>query len=431
MKIPKGLLKGITTFIVLGVIGYVIVIRVMPVFKKAKEEIPEMSKDKKKKKTQALPVEAGKAFIGELIMQISAQGTVIPLREIPIYAQTSGELLEVPVFESKKVKTGDLLFAIDDSEQKLNFKDAENKLLKAQVQYVLQNSDLQTTDVTSVSGNGDTGSNGSGKIETFIRKGKSEWADAERLYKNGKMSHAEYDNRKRNYMTALSLSGERRGDIIAYQSGLSDARNALERAKMKLDYTKSFASLNGVIADLQFEKGQRITSGTEFCKVLDISKVRVEAGVLEPEIGFLEPGRKAFITLSAYPGEKFEGLVETISPIVENKTCKVTILVDNPEGKIKPGMFAFVDLEAQIFKDRLLVPKEALLERQRRELIMVIRDNVAKWTYVKTGLKNKEFVEILSAEQDGLQPGQLVAVSDHYTLGHDVKVKIVNKKDLK
>ncbi len=93
-------------------------------------------------------------------------------------------------------------------------------------------------------------------------------------------------------------------------------------------------------------------------------------------------------------------------------------------------MFAFVDIDAQIFSDRLLVPKDAILERQRRELILVLVDNITKWTYVETGLRNNEYVEILTAAEQGLHPGDLVAVSDHFTIAHDVPVKIVNIKDL-
>ena len=82
---------------------------------------------------------------------------------------------------------------------------------------------------------------------------------------------------------------------------------------------------------------------------------------------------------------------------------------------------------AQIFKDRLLVPKDAILIRDQRKLLFIVRDGLAKWCYVETGLENEKYVEILSSTFD-LKPGELVItlVIIHWctTPGSDFDIRI-------
>ncbi|MFQ5677199.1 MAG: efflux RND transporter periplasmic adaptor subunit, partial [bacterium] len=73
-----------------------------------------------------------------------------------------------------------------------------------------------------------------------------------------------------------------------------------------------------------------------------------------------------------------------------------------------------------------LVPKEAILIRDQRKLVFIVRDGLAKWCYAETGLENDDFVEILSSTF-GLKPGEMVITSGHYTLVHDARVKIEDR----
>ncbi len=420
MKIPQGIFKGLTVIITLCVIGYIVWIRFVPVFRDQEETTPAMSEQESVSgRKQKIPVQVIEAQRTNLIKRISVQGTVIPLREIPIVTLTAGRLVSVPVFEGMEVKSGVLLAQIDDKENLLEFNEAENSLNKARLEYVFRAGNVRDT----VLKNGENST-----TQDFIENAKKEWADAKNLLESGSISQLEYNDRKKNYDIAEALSNQRRNEVISTESGLSSAETSFERAKMNLDNTRITAPISGVVAQLSVEEGQYVGNNTGICSIIDINKVRIETGVLEPEIGFLEIGRKAKISFSAYPGRIFEGYVETISPVIENTTCKVTLLLDNSEKLIKPGMFAFVEIDAQIFEDRLLVPKEAVIPRQERELIFVVRDGKAVWNYVTTGLRNDEFIEILNA-REGLEPGEQVVVSGHFTLGHDVPVRIVKSLD--
>jgi len=98
------------------------------------------------------------------------------------------------------------------------------------------------------------------------------------------------------------------------------------------------------------------------------------------------------------------------------------IELNNPAGKIKPGMFAQARLDAEIYTNRLLVPKEAILVRDQRKLVFTVEGGLAKWCYVETGFENDDYVEIKS----GIAEGDSVIISGHYTLSHDAKIKITD-----
>jgi len=83
-------------------------------------------------------------------------------------------------------------------------------------------------------------------------------------------------------------------------------------------------------------------------------------------------------------------------------------------------MFAYVALETRTLPDRLVVPAEAVLVRQGRDLVFVIRNGRAQWTYVTTGPRSGDHVVLL----DGVAPGDTVAVGGHHALAHDAPVEV-------
>ncbi|KAB2847904.1 MAG: hypothetical protein F9K42_09585 [Ignavibacterium sp.] len=86
-------------------------------------------------------------------------------------------------------------------------------------------------------------------------------------------------------------------------------------------------------------------------------------------------------------------------------------------------MFASVKIETDILKNRVIIPKEALLVRDKRDLVFVVQNNLAKWQYVNIGQQNDEYIEILN----GVSPGDSVIVEGHFNLAHDSNIKSVNK----
>ncbi len=84
-------------------------------------------------------------------------------------------------------------------------------------------------------------------------------------------------------------------------------------------------------------------------------------------------------------------------------------------------MHAEVEIAAEVFRNRLLVPQEAVLVRGGRKLVFVVGDGLAKWRYIESGLENERFVEVL----EGVKEGDEIITDGHLTLAHDAEVKIV------
>jgi RND family efflux transporter MFP subunit len=222
--------------------------------------------------------------------------------------------------------------------------------------------------------------------------------------------------------------------IARSRSGLDQKEVALRQAELRLARTRVTAPFRGRVADLRVVPGQNVTVGVPLVTVVDLDPIKVEVQVLEAELGYLREGRRAEVRFAAYPGEVFRGSVQTINPVVDpqTRTGRVTVLLPNPQHRVKPGMYAEVSLDAEALPDRILVPRAAILERgegRRRTMLFVYEEQegrgLAKWRYVTTGRENETMVEILPEGEGIVEPGEIVLVDGHHYLAHDTPVRLV------
>jgi len=365
----------------------------------------------------ALPVQAEPARYGELIIRITATGTTEPRQKIMVSPKVNGQIQKLLIREGQRVKAGDLLFQLDSREYQLALADARSALLKAQGEYGIWNYSRKSQ---------------SNPLVTNLQKlaqAEEAWQCDQQRYAAGILSDSLFQHAKAEYETACILAGQKKNEVVAASTGLAQAQTALERAQLNLSNCEVRAPFTGVIGNLKINCFENVAPGTECCQLVDLSQVKVAVGVLENEVGFLETGRLAEVTFPAFPDAVFSDRVTTINPLIdpESKTCRVTVTVANPQYKIKAGMFAYVKLDAQIFRNRFLVPKSAVLLRDNRKLVFIVRDGLAKWCYVDTGLENENFVEIVDSKF-GLAAGELVITEGHYTLVHDAPVRVVDER---
>lgn len=330
----------------------------------------------------AIPVRGAKVVRDTLVISVGAAAEAASWRQTVITAQVAGRVSAIPVRESQTVGAGASLLQIDPAEYQLALEDAQAALRTAQAQH--QELMILSEEI--------------GDEQT--RKDREVFARA--------------------------------------RSGLDAAQVSVQRAQLDLERTRLTAPFAGRVANLKVVPGQWVTAGTELMTVLDLDPIKVEVQVLEGDVGLLAPGRSARVTFSAFPGESFQGRIETINPVVEaGRKARVTVVVPNPEGRILPGMYAQVALQARSYADRVLVPRGAVLERDRtREgrgaMVFVYegddRSGRAKWRYVTVGMANDSVVEILTQgiETDSVRPGETVLVDGHYSLQHDAPIRLVD-----
>ncbi len=363
-----------------------------------------------------IPVKVDKARIGELVISLKSPGEAVTNRMITVKSEVQGVIKNLNVEEGQHVKQGDLLMELDDRQFRLDLENAQaNRLSK--LSELLLEKQFEGAEISVDSEEMDK-----------IQKARKEYERIQDLFRKGMISENEFEEAYAKYELALIESGEKKDEIRSASKGLTQAEIAVKKAQMDLERTKIKAAFSGIITDIQVSPQEHITAGRDLFVLVNISRIQVHATVLESEIGKMRVGREVILRFSAYPDKYFNGKVKSISPIVnpEDKTCKVIIDVANPEEAIKPGMHAEVEIAAEIYKDRLLVPQDAVLDRGGRKLAFVVQDGLAKWRYVQVGLENDQFAEILPSEREGegVREGETVIVDGHFTLAHDAKVTI-------
>ncbi len=367
--------------------------------------------EKEEDEKAPLPVRITEARIGEIVVKLKTIGEVEAVKIVKVKADLKGDIKKLYVDEGNHVKGGDILAELDDTEYRLRFEEAEvNRLQKLSEFYVKsQSEELILSPAPQDSSN-------------FEQK-KKDYEKALQLWKEGLISEKDFEKVKRDYEISLILKGERREDVLSATLGFSQADIAYKQAKLNLEKTKIKAPFSGIVTDIKVKEGQSVSMGEELMTLVNIDRLRVKAKVLESEVGKLAVGRRASLKFSSYPKRTFSGIVKAISPIVDpsEKTCNVIIDLENPGELLKPGMHCEVAIDAEIYKGKLIIPRESILVRGGRKLCFVVEGELAKWRYVETGLEDDDNVEILS----GVSEGEKVITEGHFTLAHDAKIRIV------
>lgn len=352
-------------------------------------------------------VKTQKVRKGNLLLYINANGTVRASKELEVTANINGIISFLNVYEGKTVKKGDTLLGFDDREYEIALNDTRVKVTDAKVEFGFLTKDYPVDST----------------VNPKAKEIQNQIDQLEKDYQLGKIDEKKYNEKKDELDMKLIFTGAKREEVILNKSGLTSAINAYKKAKLNYEYTKIIAPFNGIIGDFDLVIGQRIAAGQKLFKIFDVSFLKVDVGVLESDITKISIGNSVKVSSPSFEKE-FLGKVVSISPYIdpETKTCKVVIRIDNPTNELKPGMFVNVLIETNNIEDIILIPKEALLVRDKRNLVFVVENNLAKWHYVDIGEQNDKFIEV----KNGVVPGDEVIVEGQYTLAHDAKVRVVN-----
>lgn len=187
----------------------------------------------------------------------------------------------------------------------------------------------------------------------------------------------------------------------------------IDRIERTGDVTKTLtlrAPVRGVVVEKMVLGGQRIMAGETVYRVADLSTVWVEGEVFERDLSLVRPGQRATLELEAYAGERWNGSVTFINPIVDptTRTTRVRIEVRNPGLRLKPGMYATVRFPVAQRTRVLSVPRGAVLATGKRTLVFIRQpDGMLVPRDVVTGVASDDRIEIAS----GLQAGDVVVAS--------------------
>jgi RND family efflux transporter MFP subunit len=158
--------------------------------------------------------------------------------------------------------------------------------------------------------------------------------------------------------------------------------------------------VEGLVAEKMVVEGQTIEPGMQLYKIIDYSRVWVEAEIYQQDIPLITIGQKGTIDLNFYPGENFTGTITFIAPELnmESRTLKVRLEIPNtPTLKIKPGMNATVTIQSVLNKKALTVPDQAIIHSGLRALVVIAKGGgYFEPREIKTGQTAGGYTEVLS-----------------------------------
>ena len=422
MRIPKAVLGGFLILILVAAGVYFLVLDKRPA-KPAGEagaapaaSSAEPSPDQKVE-AAPLPVKVDKAFLGDLVMTLKSPGEAYTEKRIAMKAEVGGTVKNLTASEGRHVREGDLLVELDDREYRLNLERLEAQRLRYLSELFLDRQFSVTEEPPSQA------------VADKVARAQADYDRAAEGFKAGVASQADLEKAQAALELALIEAGRKKDEVQAATKGLTQAEVDVKIARLNLEKTRIRAPFAGVVTDVKLSPKERIDPGRELFTLVDISRIKVKAKVLESEVGKVVAGREVDLRFSAFPGRTFKGRIEAVSPVIsaEDKTCGVYVTMDNPSEEIKPGMHAEVEFPTEIFAGRLLVPQQAILVRGGRKLVFAVEGDTAKWRYIEVGLENERFAEVLPGKEPGwgVSAGDTVIVEGHITLAHDTKVSIV------
>lgn len=325
----------------------------------------------------ALPVVGEEVIRGDLVLSVSATGTIKSEARATLAAETQGTVSEVLVRPGDRVAKDQPLVRLDTKPLELALDRSEASLRNAQARY---NTEIVPDSVVS------------GQPPS----------EARRAYARA-------------------------------QSGLEQAEVDVREAKLNLERAVIRAPFAGVVERVEVAVGERISSGTEVAEVVDITNLRAVGRVMEHDIPLLTAGGDAEVNVAAMPGDPIRGKIAAVLPMVDSAGRAGTAVVRiRGDGKLRPGMYVDMRLEANRLPDRIIVPARAVVEREGRPLVFKVTDGIAEWVYVNAGRTNGRQTEVLPDSVSGLvplEPGDIVLVAGHLTLTHQAPVRLVSTRE--
>lgn len=258
---------------------------------------------------------------GDIVVSISATGTLNAVTTVLVGSQVSGTISKIYVDYNSQVREGELLAQIDPTF-------------------------LQAT-VSEQSANVD-------RAQAQVNEAGRNFERTKQLFEKSLVSQAELDAA----ITSLETA----------QASLKQAEASLERAKVNLRYATIRSPIDGVVISRDVDVGQTVAASlsapTLFTIANDLSRMQVEASIDEADIGNVKEGQKVTFRVDSYPEEEFTGKVSQIrlAPVVSQNVVTYNVIIDvsNSELKLMPGMTANVIIEVARRDDVLRAPLQAL-----------------------------------------------------------------------
>jgi cobalt-zinc-cadmium efflux system membrane fusion protein len=204
-------------------------------------------------------------------------------------------------------------------------------------------------------------------------------------------------------------AAEERLRVLGVSPGALDGEHFPSRFPVK-------SPVAGEVLAADVSIGETVAPGTQLFHVGNLDLVWVVLDVFERDLARVSRGQQVRFTVDAWPGEAFAGVIDWVGSIVEadSRTIEVRLVVDNPEHRLKPGMFGRADLgaSATLGESTVVVPAEAVQDVEGRPSVFVEEGAAFEARAVTLGQRTAVDVQILT----GIEPGEPIVVKGAFTL---------------
>jgi membrane fusion protein (multidrug efflux system) len=251
--------------------------------------------------------------------------------------------------------------------------------------------------------------------------------DGDRLRLEVAQTEANLRKLERDYKRQLELSEKglvAKGTAENAKFDLDALRAAYDRARLELSYTEIRAPIEGVVSARYIKLGNTISPNSPTFRVTDLDPLVAYVHIPEKEFRKLAPQQPAEVVVDALAGEPFTGVISRISPTVDPKTgtFRARVEVPDPSRRLKPGMFARVNIVYERREEALQLPRAAILDADGTQSVFVVVDDKAEQRPVRTGLANNGWLEVV----EGLDGSERVVVVGQAGLKTGTAVKVVD-----
>jgi len=205
----------------------------------------------------------------------------------------------------------------------------------------------------------------------------------------------------------------------------------LERTRSAKKTLRVNAPRDGIVVEKIVVEGQMVEAGARLYRLADLATVWVQAQVYEQDLPYIKLGQEAVVSLASQPDPKFRGRVTYLYPMVDEKTrtAKVRMEFHNPGYFLKPGMYATVELSAELAPSALLVPDMAVLRSGEKNTVFVALDGGR--FEARTVILGPRAGEDAYAVLSGLNEGERVVTSGQFMLDSESQLREAIQKMMK
>jgi len=325
----------------------------------------------------AAPVEVATVEVGAIEQLRTFTGTLEARSEFVVAPKISGRIKVLQADLADSVKRGQVVAVLDDAEYVQEVASARADLAVEKAGHAEALDQLEITE--------------------------RELKRLEPIHKRGELSASQLD-------VVRSQMVAKRALIEVTRARIARAEAELESARIRLGYTQIKADWQGgsdsrVVAERYVDAGETVAANAPLLRIVELDPITAVFFVTERDYARLSVGQQARLGTDAYPGVEFIGSVQRIAPVFSETTrqARIELLVENPEQRLKPGMFVRATVMLQRVEGAVIVPELALTQRDGREgVFMVDADGkTARWQVIEPGIRQDGKLQVTGAALSG------------------------------